>query len=131
MRLASAALLSAFVVSACLGHNDPPPPMESVAIMTEPQRANACMEALITGRLVAHPQWGLALQSPGGDDVMRPMFPFGYTAARQGDVIGLFDENGAFVAQTGDTIQSSGGSLGVEGNPVVALCDDTIEVVEG
>ena len=103
--------------------------IQGVTIRTEQAPAEACMEALITGVLVPHPQWGLALQVPGTGELYQPLFPFGYRAAIDGDRIALLDENGLVVAHTGDLIESSGGSIGAEGNPMVALCDDTIKVV--
>ena len=129
-RVAAAAALLALVVSACLGSAATTTPIQRVAITTENAPANACMEALITGELVAHPQWGLALQAPGDGELMKPLFPFGYSAIIQGARIALLDDNGQVVAHTGDVIQSSGGSIGGEGNPTVALCDGTIEVVQ-
>ena len=105
--------------------------IQRVVIRTEPAPAQACMEALITGVLVAHPQWGIALQTPGTGELTQPIFPFGYGAAVDGARIALLDENGQVVAHTGDLVQSSGGSIGAEGNPMVALCDDTIRVVPG
>jgi hypothetical protein len=87
------------------------------------------MEALISGVLVPHAEWGLALQTPGTGELSRPEFPFGYRAAVDGDRVALVDEDGRLVARTGDLIQSSGGFVGGEGNPLVLLCDDTITVV--
>ncbi len=89
------------------------------------------MEALITGVLVPHAVWGLALRTPGTGELAQPIFPFGYSAAIDGGRIALLDEQGMVVAHTGDTIQSAGGNIGAEGNSQVALCDDTIEVVQG
>jgi hypothetical protein len=105
--------------------------IQGVIIRTEPAPANVCMEALITGVLVPHAQWGLALQVPGTGELMLPIFPFRYSAVIDGARIALLDENGLVVAHTGDLIQSSGGSIGAEGNPMVALCDNTIKVVPG
>lgn len=134
---ASAAFLAVLALAACnaatggAATEPAEPTIEAVAITVEEQPANACMEALITGRLVPHPDWGLALQAPGGGELSHPIFPFGYTAARQGEAIVLLDENGRLVARVGDTIQSSGGFIGNELDPLVALCDDTITVVPG
>jgi hypothetical protein len=60
---------------------------------------------------------------------MQPIFPFGYSGVVDGARIALLDETGQVVAHTGDLVQSSGGSIGGELNPMVALCDGTIEVV--
>jgi hypothetical protein len=125
-RKLTAALLPLGFLAAC---GEPAPSPQLVAITTEPVPASACMEALITGVLVPHAEWGLALQTPGTGDLSRPVFPFGYRAAIDGDSIALVDEDGRLVARTGDLIQSSGGSIGREGNPLVVLCDNTIVVV--
>jgi hypothetical protein len=94
----TAALLPLAILVAC-GEDAPSP--ELVAIKTETATSNVCMEALISGVLVPHAEWGLALQTPGTGELSRPLFPFGYRAAIDG-----------------------------EGNPLVALCDDTIVVVD-
>ena len=130
-RLAAAAALLTLLVAACSGGAATNAPIQRVAITTEAAPADVCMEALITGRLVQHPQWGLALQALGGGELMKPLWPFGYSAVVQGARIALLDDNGQIVAHTGDVIQSSGGNIGGEGNPTVALCDGTIEVVQG
>lgn len=126
---ATAAVL--MLLAACGPGASTTTPIQRVAITTENAPAMACMEALITGELVAHPQWGLALQVQGTDEFMRPIFPFGYSAVVNGARIALLDSNGRVVAHTGDVVQSSGGSIGGEGDPAVALCDGTIEVVPG
>lgn len=125
-RRLTAAILPLALLAAC-GEDGPSP--ELVAITTETAPADACMEALISGVLVAHSEWGLALQTPGTGELSRPVFPFGYRAVVDGGGIVLLDEDDRLVARTGDLIQSSGGFIGGEGNPLVALCDDTIEVI--
>ncbi|MEW5992124.1 MAG: hypothetical protein AB1736_12365 [Chloroflexota bacterium] len=124
--LAAASL--AIALAACSGGAGPTP-LPEVRITTEAAPSNACMEALITGVLVPHGAWGLALQAPGNGELSRPMFPFGYRALLEGDRVVLIDEDGRVVARSADLIQSSGGSIGREGNPLVVLCDDTIVVV--
>jgi len=126
---AAAAALLTVLISAC--SQAAPTAIERVPITTERAPTNVCMEALITGVLVPHAQWGIALQVPGTGELMQPIFPFGYSAARDGVRLALLDETGRLVAHTGDLVQSSGGGIGGEGNPAVALCDDTIEVVAG
>ena len=129
LRAAVATIALGLAISAC----SPATSIESqrVVIRTEPAPAQFCMEALITGVLVPHAQWGLALQVPGTGEFMQPIFPFRYSAVVDRGRIALLDENGLLVAHTGDLIRSSGGSIGAEGNPMVALCDNTIKVVPG
>ncbi|HEX5590595.1 MAG TPA: hypothetical protein VFX65_09925 [Candidatus Limnocylindrales bacterium] len=121
-----AALLSLGLVAGC---GEPAPTPQLVAITTEAAPASACMEALITGVLVPHAEWGIALQTPGTGELSRPVFPFGYRAAVDGGGIALVDEDGRLVARTGDLIRSSGGFIDGEGHPLAVLCDDTIEVI--
>ena len=128
-RATASAFALAVVISACSSAGTTE--IQRVLIRTEQAPAEACMEALITGVLVPHAQWGLAMQVPGTGELMQPIFPFRYSAAVDGGRIALLDENGLVVAHTGDLIQSSGGSIGAEGNPMVALCDNTIEVIPG
>ena len=135
-RLAAAALLAAVLVAGCgttgSGGAATPQAVNRIPITVEDAPADACMEALITGGLVAHEFWGLALQVPGTGELVRPIFPFGYTAVPDGDRIALLDDRGVLVAHSGDLIQSSGGFVGPEGGPdVAALCAGTIKVVPG
>jgi len=125
-RKLTASLLPLGLLASC---GEPAPSPQLVAITTEAAPATACMEALISGVLVAHAEWGLALQTPGTGELSRPVFPFGYRAAVDGGGIVLVDEHGRLVARAGDLIQSSGGFVGGEGDPRVVLCDDTITVV--
>ena len=131
--LTATALLAVFLLVACgpaTGGGATPPTIQQIQITTDDAPSDACMEALITGGLVAHEQWGLALQVPGTGELIRPLFPFGYSAAVDGNRIALLDEEGNLVAHTGDLIQSSGGFIGAEGGPNVAvLCAGTIRVV--
>ncbi|MCI0582453.1 MAG: hypothetical protein L0227_06075 [Chloroflexi bacterium] len=107
---------------------EPETTVELVAITTARQPADFCMEALISGVLVEHPVWGLALGEPGGDQ-SRPIFPFRYSAVRVNGTVVLLDAEGKVVARVGDRIESSGGSIGFEGEPGVLLCAGTIRVV--
>jgi hypothetical protein len=131
IRAVASALTLGLGIAACSGSPAVTTEIQRVVIRTEQAPSPACMEALITGVLVPHAQWGLALQVPGSGELMQPIFPFHYSAAVDGARIALLDESGRVVAHTGDLVQSSGGNIGAEGVPIVALCDDTIEVVPG
>ncbi|TAK02815.1 MAG: hypothetical protein EPO36_00900 [Chloroflexota bacterium] len=110
-RVIAAALAAALAlgVGAC-GSEGPTPP-QFVQVVTADRPAQACMDALITGVLVPHAAWGIALQTPGTGELNRPIFPFGYSAVVNGDRLALLDEQGRLVARTGDLIQSGGGSI--------------------
>jgi len=130
---AGAIALVVLVFAGCSGAATPAATSsdERIPITVESQPSMACMQALITGILVPHAEWGMALQTPGTGELMHPIFPFGYSAVRDGDRLALLDAEGRLVARTGQLVQSSGGSIGGEGNPLVALCAGTIQVVPG
>jgi hypothetical protein len=73
-----------------------------VTIRTESQPSTVCMNALVSGVLVADPTYGLALRNP--DYVQGVIWPFGYTARRESGVIVLIDPSGHVIAHEGDTI---------------------------
>ena len=70
--------------------------------------ADACMDALISGRLTQHPQSGLGITSSDGQAT--PVeWPFGYTARNDVGRLALVDETGQVVAHEGDEIMVGGG----------------------
>lgn len=81
---------------------------ESIALLTEPAPAQACMGALAQGTLVPDPRSGLGIVSPGGERTP-VMWPFGYSARLVDGVIELVDNTGTFVAREGDTVAIGGG----------------------
>ena len=108
LRLAAASLvLSAFTALAC-GAEPATTPM-TITILTESQPAQACMDALLTGRLVPHTQTGLAVQARNGE-IVRVMWPFGYSARFVDDQLRLLDASGSLVASVGETVEMGGGT---------------------
>jgi hypothetical protein len=75
-----------------------------------------CNEALLSGRLVAHPQWGIAVE--GG----LVFWPNGYVGRIAGDRIELLDDKGRVVARTGDQIEAGGGQATINGLDGFAVC---------
>jgi hypothetical protein len=97
----------------------------TIELLTEPQPAEACMDALATGRLVPDPNTGLAIAASSGE-VSRVMWPFGYSAQYVDGALVLFDDDGTAVAAAGDTIQMGGGS---GANGLFYACSGTVERV--
>lgn len=67
------------------------------------------MDALLTGRLVPHPETGLAVRAPNGE-LTKVMWPFGYSARYVEDRIELLNAEGSLVGAEGDVVQMGGGS---------------------
>jgi type IV pilus biogenesis protein CpaD/CtpE len=99
MRLAALAVLAA-VVAGCA-----PARIGPVTIQTQLPRT-ICEAARIGGVLVADPAYGLAFKSDGGTRGV--VWPSGYSARREQDVVVLIDPSGRIVAREGDTIVSAG-----------------------
>lgn len=95
-----------------------------VSIRTAPAAAQACDEALATGKLVKTAQSGLAIVDPIGA-VTEVLWPFGYSARREGGRVALLDQTGTVVAHEGDTITMSGG---MGANNRWAACAGTVRV---
>ena len=127
MRMAQVVTASALLAVLVACGPTPSTEVHRVAITTASAPSDMCLLALISGRLVAHPQWGLAIQSGTGEFV-HPIFPFGYTAATDGTRIALFDESRRIVAYTGDRIEAGGG-FGGGADPAWSLCKGSIKVI--
>ena len=114
-----AALSAALVLGAC-DAAEPEPPL--IAVPTAPP-STTCMDALITGRLVAHEAWGIALMGETGR-VSKVLWPNGFHGVVDGPVLALVDGQGRVVGRVGDVIQSGGGFVGANGDPdqTVVLC---------
>jgi hypothetical protein len=125
-RVIAAALAAALALGLGACSSDGPTPRPVVRVVTADRPAQGCMDALITGVLVPHAAWGIALQTPVTGELNRPIFPFGYSAVVDGERLALLDEHGRLVARTGDLVQSGGGSI--DGS--VLLCGG-ITVVPG
>lgn len=82
---------------------------EPFLIKTPAAEPQACMDALMTGRIVRHPLSGLGIADPNGGNPTPVEWPFGYTARIVAGVVELIDETGRFVAREGDEVSMGGG----------------------
>jgi len=96
-----------------------------VQLRTAPAAVNVCDDALGSGRLVANAQTGLAFSDATGATIPI-LWPFGYSARREGSGIALLDKTGKVVAHEGDFVQAGGGS---DGKGVFAVCAGSVKVV--
>ena len=80
-----------------------------------PNVLGVCMDALISGQLVANERWGIALSASNGH-VTKVLWPFGFHGVYDGNILALVDEHGQLVAHVGDSIQGGGGSVGPDGD---------------
>ncbi len=86
-----------------------------------------CHDALLAGRLVAHPAWGLAVQA-GADAPRRIVWPHGYVGRRAGDRIELLDHRGVVIARSGDSIEMGGPAANVKEVDGFGACPNSVSV---
>jgi hypothetical protein len=80
----------------------------SFALRTAAVKPDACMDALMGGKLAKHAQSGLGISSADGSQ--SPVeWPFRYSARVEFGRVILLDENGRIVAREGDEITVGGG----------------------
>jgi hypothetical protein len=89
----------------------------------------ACHLALLEGRLVAHPRWGLAAEA--GTGPLPVLWPHGWVGRISGDGMELLDHRGRPVARTGDRFDAGGGTATVDGLEGFGVCPAEIRVVVG
>lgn len=99
-RLLGITLVMAFVVGCSLA-----PSTNLKAAAAEPQ---ACMDALLGGKLTRHAETGLGVTSADGTSTAVE-WPFGYTARNELGKLVLLDKTGKVVAREGDEITVGGG----------------------
>jgi hypothetical protein len=104
----TAAILG-LVVTACAAAPSSREPA-LVAVPTAEPRAGqiACMDALLTGRLVADEDTGVAIRAADGSRVV-VVWPHGWAAIDQGDARVVVNDQGDPVAQVGDQVAIGGG----------------------
>jgi hypothetical protein len=83
-----------------------------IATASEPNPSpwNLCPTALGGGTLAPSPRSGLGFGADG--EIRDVLWPFGYTARRDGDTVLLIDDHGTFVARTGEHMAVGGGAIG-------------------
>jgi hypothetical protein len=110
----------------------PPQDGDLIAIPTPAPLVDAegqalCHDALLAGRLVAHPAWGLAIQA-GSDAPLRIVWPFGYAGRVAGDRIELLDHRHDVVARSGDSIEMGGPAANVKEVEGFGACPNSIRL---
>lgn len=80
----------------------------AVELLVQTAPAQACMDALATGRLEPDARSGLGIIA--GNERISVMWPFGYSAVHAEDTMWLVDPEGLPIAAVGDLIQMGGGS---------------------
>ncbi|MDQ3938290.1 MAG: hypothetical protein M3253_06370, partial [Chloroflexota bacterium] len=74
-----------------------------------------CPAALLEGKIVAHEEWGVAVEDQVGGMVWQVFWPYGYTARVVEGRVTLLDEAGDVVAGEGDVVSVGGGEIGSTG----------------
>jgi hypothetical protein len=92
--------------------------------------AVACHDALLSGRLVLHPEWGIGVGGGQGESLL-VFWPHGYVGRIAGDRIELLDGEGRVVGRTGDRIRAGGGMTTINGVEGFGVCPVGIEVQPG
>ena len=105
-------VIVAVMASACqIGEATPVPPA-LVAIPTSAPlgEGDACMQALLTGRLVADDEAGLAVEAPdaGGERIV-VVWPHGWVAGDHEGMRILLNDRGDEIARVGDQVEIGGG----------------------
>ena len=94
----------------------------SVPLFKAEAPADGCMQALITGTLVIHPDSGLVIKTRNREVPVE--WPVGYTARERPDGVELLDEHGTVVAREGDQISLGGGEVGPDGSGFWRTCGE-------
>ena len=81
----------------------------------------ACNGALLEGKLIAHPQWGLAVQNIGAEPLL-VFWPHGWYRRDSGDHVELLDPDGEVIARAGDHISAGGGGININGVSGFKMC---------
>jgi hypothetical protein len=79
----------------------------AITLHTAESPQDACDDALLTGVLVEDPNWGIAVETAG--QPMGVVWPYAYSARRNGVLAELLDGSGAVRAVTGQTVAVGGG----------------------
>ena len=89
-----------------------------VAVPTQSPWASAvaCMDAALSGVLVADTRWGVAVARDQDGQVVEVVWPHGYFAGHD-DGVSLYDEAGRLVGHAGDRVSLGGGYV-VDGHVV-------------
>jgi hypothetical protein len=92
----------------------PTPDAAAFAIRTAAAPPQACMEALISGKLIQHPASGLGIGLIGSP-ALPVEWPFNWSARVEAGRVVLLDETGKIAAREGDEVQMGGGQGALPG----------------
>jgi len=92
----------------------PTPNAAAFAIRTAAAPPQACMDALISGRLVQHPASGLGI-GIAGSPALPVEWPFNWSARVEAGRVVLLDDTGKIAAREGDEVQMGGGQGALPG----------------
>jgi hypothetical protein len=110
-QIAGAILVISLAIAACsstASATPGAPTAQPFGLRTAAVQPQACMDALIVGKLVKHAQSGLGITSADGQQTAVE-WPFRYSAWVLNGRIVLLDETGKVVAREGDEITVGGG----------------------
>ena len=114
-------LIAVVLAVACTGR-----PANYVEITQYSGSGDPCVSLMATGGvLVAHEDWGLAIQNAVSGQPQRLLWPPGWYGLRDGEDVVLTEASGRAVASTGDTLHL-GGATGLADH--FAVCRDQVTV---
>jgi hypothetical protein len=108
------------------------PPSDSalIAIPTsELEPGMLCHLALLEAELIAHPDWGVAVEEPGGTATL-VFWPRGYVGSARADHVEVLNADGDVVARTGDRITAGGGMAVIDGLEGFMMCPEGPTVID-
>ena len=84
------------------------PMLVAIPTAEPPTGQLACMDALLTGRLVADEDTGVAIQAADGTKIV-VVWPHGWVAVDQDNTRAVVNDEGNLVARVGDQVAIGGG----------------------
>ena len=108
-QLLTVALLG-LVASACAAAepSEGEPTLVAIPTAEPPTGQLACMDALLTGRLVADEDAGVGIQAADGTTIV-VVWPHGWVAVDQDNTRAVVNDRGDLVARVGDQVAIGGG----------------------
>ena len=102
----------ALIVASCQAAGPDSPTLVPIPTDEPVGEGFACMEALLTGQLIADDEAGLAMRAPGGGERTVVVWPNGWVAVDEDGMRILLNDRGDPVARAGDQIAIGGGQGG-------------------
>jgi len=107
-QLLTAAILGLTVTACAPAPSDGNPVLVAIPTAEPPAGQMACMDALLTGRLVADEDTGVAIQAADGTTIV-VVWPHGWAAVDQDNARVVVNDQGDPVAQVGEQVAIGGG----------------------